>query len=232
MSRNVESTLGFCAKRGVSDDDASFTPATDASRAGERGYTLVALLALMTILALALTAAAPSIHQQKQRDLEREAVARGEEVAEAIAQYMRVKRVPPTSMDQLLEGLAYGTKKVQILRPSAAIDPLSSTGEWRLVRSRSSEISSFQQAVMLYSGGSPPPLSKDGTLAQLLQPHVAAILGIVDTGKKEEAPGGEDDSTNATGPFIGVASRSRRDSVITYYGIERHDKWVFTPLFR
>lgn len=232
MSRNVESAYRFCAKQDESDCAASSDRAPYSPRAGERGYTLVALLALMTILALALTAAAPSIHQQKQRDLEREAVARGEEVAEAIAQYMRMKKVPPTSMDQLLEGLAYGTKKVQILRPSAAIDPLSSTGEWRLVRSRSSEIGSFQQAVMLYSGGSPPPLSKDRTLAPLLQSHVAAILGIVDTGKKEEAPGGEDDSTNATGPFIGVASRSRRDSVITYYGIERHDKWVFTPLFR
>ncbi|HVF27399.1 MAG TPA: hypothetical protein VM943_04090 [Pyrinomonadaceae bacterium] len=232
MSRNSESALRFCAKPDGSDGDAFFAPAPHSLRAGERGYTLVALLALMTILALAITAAAPSIHQQKQRDLEREAVARGEEVAEAIAQYMRGKGVPPTSIDQLLEGLAFGTKKVQILRPSAAIDPLSSTGEWRLVRSRSAELTSFQQAVLLHSGGSPPPLSRDMRLAQLLQQHIIPVGGIISTGKKEESPGGEDDSTNATGPFIGVASRSRRDSVITYYGIERHDKWVFTPLFR
>lgn len=232
MSRNVESTRGFCAKQDGSDDDVSSERAPHSPHAGERGYTLVALLALMTILALALTAAAPSIHQQKQRDLEREAVARGEEVAEAIAQYMRGKGVPPTSMDQLLEGLAYGTKKVQILRPSAAIDPLSSTGEWRLVRSRSGDLTSFQQAVLLHSGGSPPPLSRDARLATLLQQHIIPVGGVVSIGKKEEAPGGEDDSTNASGPFIGVASRSRRDSVITYYGIERHDKWVFTPLFR
>ncbi len=232
MSRNVESAYRFCAKQDESDCAASSDRAPYSPRAGERGYTLVALLALMTILALALTAAAPSIHQQKQRDLEREAVARGEEVAEAIAQYMRVRGVPPTSMDQLLEGLPFATKKVQILRPSAAIDPLSSTGEWRLVRSRSAELTSFQQAVLLHSGGNLPPISKDARLASLLQQHIIPVGGIVNTGKKEEAPSGEDDSTNATGPFIGVASRSRRDSVITYYGIERHDKWVFTPLFR
>mgnify|MGYP006141564333 CR=1 FL=1 len=33
-------------------------------------------------------------------------------------------------------------------------------------------------------------------------------------------------------PFIGVASQSKSRSVIAYYGIENHSKWVFTPLFR
>ncbi len=33
-------------------------------------------------------------------------------------------------------------------------------------------------------------------------------------------------------PFIGVASQSRSTSVIAYYGIENHSKWIFTPLFR
>ncbi|MDT7604929.1 MAG: hypothetical protein QOF61_2926, partial [Acidobacteriota bacterium] len=26
--------------------------------------------------------------------------------------------------------------------------------------------------------------------------------------------------------------RSRRKSVLTYYGIERHDRWIFTPAYR
>lgn len=200
-------------------------------RERERGYALVALLALMTILALALTAAAPSIHQQKQRDLEREAIARGEEVAEAIAAYFRARQTLPTSMDQLLEGIPFGTKKIQILRPSATIDPLSTAGEWRLVRPRSADMTSFQQAIMLYSGGTIPP-PRDPVAQRLFQQFGTPILGAVGIGKTEDAPGGEDDSTNASGPFIGVASRSRRDSVVLYYGIERHDKWVFTPLYR
>jgi hypothetical protein len=48
----------------------------------------------------------------------------------------------------------------------------------------------------------------------------------------DEEQSGEDDSTISTGPFIGVASRNRSKSVINYYGIDRHDRWVFTPLFR
>jgi type II secretory pathway pseudopilin PulG len=200
------------------------------TRTGEGGYTLVALLALMTILALALSAAAPSIRQQTQRTLEQEAIARGEEVAEAIRAYARRQGgggTLPTSMEQLKEGIPFGIKKIQILRATAAIDPLSSSGEWRLIRPKGNEMIEFQQAVMLYAGGRLPQ-----TRDALLQQYLVQITGLVDTGEKEEAPGGEDDSTNSTGPFIGVASRSRRQAVLTYYGIDRHDKWVFTPLFR
>ncbi|HEX8351712.1 MAG TPA: hypothetical protein VF611_02220, partial [Pyrinomonadaceae bacterium] len=44
--------------------------------------------------------------------------------------------------------------------------------------------------------------------------------------------GDEDGSLSSNGPFIGVVSRSRRDSIVTYYGIDHHDGWVFTPFYR
>lgn len=198
----------------------------------ERGYTLVALLALMTILMLSITAAAPSIRQQKQRELELEAIARGEEVAEAIHLYLlRNGNQPPTSMEQLLEGLPFGTKKVQILRLSATRDPLSSTGEWRLIRLTDPEMIEFKDAVTEYAGNRPViTWMRDNGLKTLAAP----ILNMTSSnrGKDEPAPGGEVEGTNTGGPFVGVASRSRRASVVTYYGIERHDKWIFTPLFR
>ncbi len=196
-------------------------------RRGEQGYVLVALLALMTVMALAMTVAAPRVQQQAQRELEKEAIARGEEVAEAIAAYHRGRGVPPTSMEQLLEGIPFGTKKVQILRPAAAKDPLSESGEWLLVRPRGPEMSAFQQAVMLYGGGVLPQSREPW-----MRTYYVQIVGLTDTGVRNDAPGDEEQSDVGRGPFIGVASRSRRASVLTYYGIERHDKWVFTPLFR
>jgi len=33
-------------------------------------------------------------------------------------------------------------------------------------------------------------------------------------------------------PFIGVASQSKSKSILAYYGIENHSKWIYTPLFR
>jgi type II secretory pathway pseudopilin PulG len=211
-------------------------------RAGERGYTLVALLALMTILALALTAAAPRLRQQAQRNLEREAIARGEEVAEAIALYHLAKGAPPKSMDDLLEGVepfAGAFKKIQILRKEAARDPLNNDGEWKLIRADDRTFTDFKQAVLKYNGGIPPATSaryKFFEPAGLVQG--GAIIGLSsdkrDSGStREDAECDLDTSPNETAtPFIGVASRSRCPSVITYYGIERHDLWVFTPVYR
>lgn len=203
----------------------------------EGGYTLVALLALMTVLALFALAAAPSMRQQAQREREIETIFRGEEVADAIRLYysyqvrqrsLNADAALPTSIDQLLEGLPSGTKKVQILRASAARDPLSDSGEWRLVRPRSSQLADFQRSVILFAENAKPttndPQLKLGE--PLLALNVLPTLGIASTGVSSA---GDD---NSTGPFIGVSSGSKSSSVINYYGIDRHDGWIFTPLFR
>lgn len=202
----------------------------------EQGYTLVALLALMTVLALFALAAAPSIRQQAQREREVETIFRGEEVADAIRSYYayqqgRVGRgdaALPTSIDQLLEGIPRGSKKVQILRASAAIDPLSESREWNLVRPRSAQLTDFTKDIMLFAENVRPvtndPYLKD--VEQLMAPPVLPTLGITST---SSSSAGDDTSS---GPFIGVAPDSKNKSIINYYGIDRHDGWIFTPLFR
>jgi len=202
----------------------------------EQGYTLVALLALMTVLALFALAAAPSIRQQAQREREIETIFRGEEVADAIRIYYSYQQGNsrpgqaglPTSMDQLIEGLPRGTKKVQILRASAARDPLSDSGEWRLVRPRSSQLTDFTRDIMLFAENV-RPTTRDPQLAAVerdMAPIVLPTLGIASTSSSSSG----DDSSS--GPFIGVATDSKGKSIINYYGIDRHDGWIFTPLFR
>lgn len=198
----------------------------------ENGYTLVALLALMSVLALALIAATPNIRQQSQRELEKEAVARGEEIAEAIRIYVEVRGVLPTSLEQLVEGVPIGIKKKQILRASAVRDPLSASGKWRLVRPNDAAFLEFKQAVILYAGGQVP---QGRPLPNQLRPFAAPIPPLINTGLATTSGPkalGEDDSSNNIGPFIGVASRSKRAAVINYYGLEHHSEWVFTPIFR
>jgi type II secretory pathway pseudopilin PulG len=200
------------------------------ARAGERGYALVSLLAMMTIMALLLVNAVPNYRRMAQRELEEEAISRGEQVAEAIRLYVLAKNALPTSIDQLLEGIPRGTKKIQILRPAAARDPLSSSGEWKLIRRNDSAFMQFLTKVTAYAGRTPN--TNDTTFLRFAGPP-PVVTNVLDTGsEEEEAPGGEDDSDATSGQFIGVTSRSRRSSVITYYGIERHDRWVFTPYFR
>jgi len=201
---------------------------------GERGYTLVALLAIMSLLALFAMAAASNVQQQSQREREKEAIFRGEQVADAIRSYYRYKggqgvNSLPTSMDQLLEGIPRGTRKLQILRVSASRDPLSKAGEWKLIGPTSQDFGGFVSSLTVYTGGVPPTPKRDFAALANLIPRVVDVLN---TQSENTASGGDDTSASADGPFLGVASRSQRNSVITYYGIDRHDEWIFTPLFR
>jgi len=200
----------------------------------QRGYALVSLLLVMSLLALFALGAAQNIRQQAQREREKEAIFRGEQVGDAIRAYYRYRGAQgvnslPTSIDDLLQGIPRGTKKLQILRVEAAHDPLSSSGEWRLVGPTSQDVGAFVKSLTVYSGGVPP--TPRGDMARLAS-LIPQMTNILDTESTNTAPGGEDDSANSSGPFLGVASRSQRNSVMTYYGIDRHDGWLFTPLFR
>ena len=228
---------------GSSSSRSSRCSAADLSarRRSEGGYTLVALLALMTVVALFAMAVAPSMQQQTQRDREQEAIYRGEQVGDAIAQYYLYRagttgnlgdQSLPTSMDQLLEGIPIvgGAKNRQILRVSASRDPLTAEGEWRLIHPRTQRLIEFEQSLMFYTGSflpqSPPQLVR---LQQLAAPP---IQNIINPGTKPAASSASSIDDDASGPFVGVASRSKRESVLTFYGIEQHDQWIFTPLFR
>jgi type II secretory pathway pseudopilin PulG len=215
--------------------DSSKFDVVASSRAGRSdcGYALVALLALMTVIAIVALTAVPNILQQAQREREQECIFRGEQVAEAIRLYIQKSpnHQPPTSIDQLLEGVPQGSKKLKVLRPSASLDPLSADGKWKLIKPNGAAMIEFQRALMTYAGRPVDPNPrKDQFLAQFAQ--LAQMGSIVDTGTTS-IPSKEDDlDENYTGPFIGVASHNKRSSVIVYYGIEQHDEWIFTPLFR
>jgi type II secretory pathway pseudopilin PulG len=203
-----------------------------APRRDERGYSLVALLALMTVLMIMMMAAAPSLRQQSQRERELEAIARGEQVAEAIRAYVHYAGRLPTSMEELQEGVTPrgSTRKVQVLRASAAHDPLSESGEWRPIKVNDPALISFIRDLTRYTDGHLPSPTNDQALAQVAQ--MPRVTGVLDIDTVEDSSGSDDDTLTSNGPFVGVASRSRRDSVVTYYGIERHSGWVFTPFYR
>jgi type II secretory pathway pseudopilin PulG len=196
----------------------------------------------MTVFALFAMAVAPSIRQQSQREKEKEAIFRGEQIAEAIREYYRYRaavnnargdQALPTSMDQLLQGVPIpgGSKSRQILRASAARDPLSLEGEWRVIHPRSDELIDFQQAVMAYAG-SVAPQPRDPQMIQLQQFAVPQIVSLLNTGTTSRPSGTTSASDDSSGPFVGVASRSKQASVLTFYGIDNHQQWIFTPLFR
>ena len=241
MNLEVKADHNICGLSGERSRRRSKANAT-ARRRSEGGYALVALLALMSVVALFAMAVAPSMQQQTQREREQEAIFRGEQVADAIVQYYRYRasttgnfgdQALPTSMDQLLEGVPVvgGSKNRQILRASAARDPLTGGGEWRMIHPRTQRLIDFQQSVLFYTGGFlPPPRSAEVQRLQVLA--VPVIVNALSTGTKPAPSTASSIDDDSSGPFVGVASRSTKNSVLAYYGIERHDQWIFTPLFR
>ena len=194
--------------------------------------TLFALLAAMAVFAVALLAVAPTIQIEVQRTRELESIRRGEEVAEAIRQYIEHHRGTklPSSMDDLLEGLPIpgGTKKRQILRVSSATDPLSEDGKWRLIQVDVKALGPFAKRIQDYNNGLLPSNN-----SQLLDRYALVIVNSINTESESDATAPDDfEVTTENVPFIGVASQSTTTSVLAYYGIENHSKWIFTPLFR
>lgn len=198
----------------------------------EQGMTLFAVLAVMAIFAIALMAVAPTVQMEVQREKELEAIRRGEEIAEAIRQYVEYYGGAklPNSMDELLEGLPNGTKKRQILRASAAVDPMSEDGKWRLIKADVKTLGPFAKRVQDYNNGLLP-----SNPSQTFDRFALVIVNSINTASETESTEpeeGEIEVLTENTPFIGVASQSRSRSVIAYYGIENHSKWIFTPLFR
>jgi type II secretory pathway pseudopilin PulG len=241
MNRSSWSNHNICGSAPLPSAPASRT-GLGAERRSEAGYTLVALLAVMTILAAFAMAIAPSAQQQVLREKEKEAIFRGEQIADAIRLYYRYRSgvlqqrgdaALPSSMDQLLEGVPIpgGTKKLQILRASAARDPLTIEGEWRFIRPRGEALMDFQQSVMFYAGNVLPQ-PRDPQIAQLQGFAVPPIVPLTNLGSQQPRPSSAAADEDSSGPFVGVASRSERASVLTFYGIEQHNQWIFTPLFR
>ena len=216
------------------DSGAEITRAPAQDRKSESGMSLLAIMAIMTIFGIALLAAAPTVQQEVQREKELESIRRGEEVAEAIRQYVIFHRGSklPNSIDDLLEGLPQGTKKRQILRASAAIDPLSEDGKWQLVPLN--KMKNFARRVQNYNNGLLP---SSENLPTSISNQVGAFITNIDTASADDVTASADETdeesfSTENQPFIGVVSQSKSRSVVAYYGIENHSKWIFTPLFR
>ena len=140
------------------------TPADGARRGPRRpeaGYILIIFLVVLTLMMIALTAAAPRLVQQLQRDREIEMIHRGEQYARAIKRYYKKFGRYPGRIEDL-----ENTNTIRFLRQRYK-DPITG-GPWRLVR--------YGEIQLLSPGGGV------GTPAQLLgqanNPQAGAQSGL------------------------------------------------------
>lgn len=181
------------------------------SRGRQRGYSMVALMAAVAIMLTLMTAAVPSWRYVIKNDREEELLARGGEIADAIARYQRRNgNALPPSIEALVKG--------KFLR-RAYKDPMTKSGQWRLIRPG--------EAVVPVTGGAGAG-SPTGTRS------ASSSFGATPAGGL--SPGTSASSASTTprpgmtlGGFQGVASTSTDKSLRVFNGRTRYNEWVFLP---
>lgn len=120
-----------------------------ASRSRQGGYVLIVMLLFLTLMAIALTAMAPTIAQRVRREREIELIHRGRQYARAIRLFYRKFGRYPVRLEEL-----ENTNNIRFLRRRYK-DPMTPSGEWRLIHYAEMQLS-LPNAGLLLPGATTP----------------------------------------------------------------------------
>ncbi len=159
----------------------------------------MALVAIITIMLIAMSVALPAWRYVMQNEREQELLFRGGQIADAIVEYQkRNGNAAPPSLDALV--------KQRFLR-KAFQDPMTKDGKWRFIRVGEALPPCQAQAGIrpaLPAGVVVPPVPSPSPPL----PQPAAASGI-------------------SGPFIGVASQSKTKGLRRFRNCEKYSEWYF-----
>jgi len=194
----------------------------------QKGYLLLSVMLLVTIMLLMLSIEAPRMAQQIKRDKENELIHRGKEYAKAVRKYVRKTGNYPTSLEQLED-----TNHIRFLRKRYE-DPITGKADWKLIHQGEAEIkipqnnnnSALQGTNPSISGSSPAasptpqPGSSggSGSSSGLGSSNSGIGLSTSNIGNNQQFGGGG---------IIGVASTSKESGIHEFNGNSEYDKWLF-----
>jgi type II secretory pathway pseudopilin PulG len=172
-------------------------------RQRQDGYSLVILMAGITIMLIGMGVAAPTWQHVMQDDREQELLYRGGAIADSIVRYQKKNGgAMPVSLDALVKG--------RFLR-RAYKDPMTRDGPWRFIRQG--------EGITPLPGGTRPGTSPGSTTGPSPAPQPSPSPGTTGLG------GGV--AGAPLGGFVGVASRSTKNSLRTMNNAKRYDAWLF-----
>ena len=205
------------------------------SRRSERGYAMVALLVLMSVMAIVLSTAMPVYQTVARREREAELVFRGEQYARAIAMFQRkYGNALPPSVDVLIEQRFLRKKykdpitgddfqymgagspelaQAMATTPQQTQDAQRGRGAGGQVTNQGGRVQSTPFGAS-QSGRGAPFGSNQGTRG------AAAARGpMTAAGRAGDAQAG--------GGLLAVASKSTEKSMRLYNGKDKYNEWIF-----
>jgi type II secretory pathway pseudopilin PulG len=179
----------------------------DWARSNEQGWALLGLLLALGVMSIVFASSIiPNVQMQVQRDKEIEMIYRGGQMAEGIARYYNGDRlgainltVAPqwgylTELAKLRDGVTIRVTEKKFVRPSAMIDPMTSS-EWAPVRARDPRIMKFLQA---WAAQTLIPIPSQYLL--LAGPPMKSVFGK--TGPSSSKPASDNGASGRTPPLI------------------------------
>jgi len=202
-------------------------------RGAERGYALLVVTFVLTLMLIAVVTAAPSIYTQGQREREFELQWRGKQYVRGIKLFYRKNGRFPASIEELVKG----NIGVHYMR-KAYKDPMNTAdGSWRLlyVGPGGQVIGSVKQnrnplgtAPLTPGSAAPGP---QGTASGATAGGAGTPLG----GIVGQTPGGASTLTTPVGGggqvfggnIVGVASKIKKPSIMIYEDGRSYIEWEF-----
>jgi type II secretory pathway pseudopilin PulG len=200
----------------------------------QRGYVLIGILFLVTLMVIGLVAVVPAIRTQIKRDREDELIRRGRQYQRAIQLYYRRFGRYPASIEQL-----ENTNNIRFLRRKY-VDPVTGKEEWKLIRFGQQRIRS--RPAYLGSGTAPASALGSGTTpASAIGGSTAPTGATGGAGSSPQPPQPQAGVSNAAeisrplsgsstiggGPVVGVASTSEKDALKELDGKNKYNEWEF-----
>jgi len=165
---------------------------------GNRGYTLVALIVGLTVMAILIAAVLPLASAESQRDKEAELIFRGLQYAEGIRNFRRRYGRYPNTLKEMFEMRPRTLRKLWK-------DPMTNSDKWGLITLAGAPLITARGAASSPGGGMAPT------------PAPAPTPGAL--GNPGDAP---------PGPIMGVYSTSKKKGYRLFSGRENYNEWRFT----
>jgi type II secretory pathway pseudopilin PulG len=179
-------------------------------RDGERGFSIVVLLASITVMLIVMGAAVPTWKYIMKNDREEELFFRGDQIARGIERYQRKNgNALPVSLEVLVKG--------RFLRKIYK-DPMTKDGKWRFIHPGESTLPAPGAPGASPRPGTSPPAAPTPTP----QPGFPGLPTTGPMGGASGTAGGQ-----VQGAILGVASTNKDKSLKLMNGRSRYDQWLF-----
>jgi type II secretory pathway pseudopilin PulG len=164
----------------------------------EQGYVLIVMLLFLALMAVGLTAVAPSMAQRIRREREIELIHRGRQYVRGIRLFYRKFGRYPLRLEEL-----ENTNRIRFIRKRYK-DPMTSGGEWRLIHYGEAQLTPLTSAPLLPGATTPGASAAPGVASSAASSSFASTFSL-GSGQTSTTPSQTGTTSAQTGTTQGQA---------------------------